>query len=356
MIPYVFVSSTVEDLHHLRDGVRDTIDELGYTPIMSEYGDIGYLPRTSAEESCYQSLSECQLAILIVGKRYGSRSQSDKSITHNEFRTAKEHRIPVITIVDQEVLSFKRVYDANPEEKKPDCFPGMDAPQDTFALLCELMESPTNNGILPFANVSDARLHLKRQLAHLFGDLLRNQYNALTGSINDVLSEIKTLRHELSGGSAPDSTFLMAIRFLVDKSNDQFRELIEHTSGPIDTAVPLMYDADSFQDFLQKVGYTMKVVELPEEDAKGDTFFKMFDKDMSYGAGFVLRHPTPDRPVSLGHWGTTRSRAVILTPATLEFFNTTYAGLKKIVAGAQQHAGQVSSEVALSASPDEPSA
>jgi len=50
MIPNVFVSSTISDFHHLRDAIRDTITELGYHPVMSEYGDIGYLPSVSAEE------------------------------------------------------------------------------------------------------------------------------------------------------------------------------------------------------------------------------------------------------------------------------------------------------------------
>jgi hypothetical protein len=72
MIPNVFVGSTIEDLHHLRDGIRETLDDLGYIPVMSEYGDIGYKPTTTVERSCYHSLVDCHLAVIIVGKRYGS--------------------------------------------------------------------------------------------------------------------------------------------------------------------------------------------------------------------------------------------------------------------------------------------
>lgn len=132
MIPNIFVSSTIEDLHHLRDGVRDTVAELGYTPVMSEYGDIGYLPRVSVEDSCYHSLTECQIAIVIIGKRYGSLSKSGLSITENEFNAAKEAKLPVITLIDQEVLAFKRVFDAQPDGDKPQHFPGMDLPAKTF--------------------------------------------------------------------------------------------------------------------------------------------------------------------------------------------------------------------------------
>lgn len=351
MIPAIFVSSTVEDLHHLRDGIRDTIAELGYTPIMSEYGDIGYLPRTSAQDSCYQSLKDCQLAILIIGKRYGSVTKTGISVTENEFATAKETRIPIVTVIDQEVLSFKRVYDAHPDGKKPDCFPGMEDPGKTFAFIQSVMQGPTNNGILPFSNVAEARSHLKRQFAHIFGDLLRNQHNALTASIRDVLSEIKTLRHELSGGRGPDSRFLMAIRFLVDDTNDQMRKLMEQTSGPIDTAVPVVYEAPTFEDFLKRIGYSLRLIELPPEDKKGETFFKTLDKEMNHGCSFVMRYPSPNQELALGHWATTRRREVVLTKVTLDYFSAIYDGLRKITDTAQQQSGGYSPSAALPSKP-----
>ena len=301
MIPSIFVSSTVEDLHHLRDGVRDTIAELGYTPIMSEYGDVGYLPRASAQDSCYLSLTDCQLAVLIIGKRYGSISKTGLSVTENEFRSAKERSIPVITLIDQEVMAFKRVFDAHPADKKPEHFPGMEAPAKTFALVQAVMESPTNNAILPFANVAEARSHLKRQLAHLFGDLLRNQYNTLTTSVKDVLSEIKTLRHELSGGRPPDSRYLMAIRFLVDESNEQFRKMLENTVGPVDTAVPVAYEASSFEDFMARIGFKIQIVELPAEDKKGADLLQQHARS-GYDARRCVPPSFPWRRTGHGAW------------------------------------------------------
>jgi len=113
MIPNIFISSTIEDLHHLRDSIRDLIQEIGYTPIMSEWDDIGYLPTTSAEESCYLTLQDCQIAIFIIGKRYGSISENGLSITHNEFRATRRSNIPVIFLVNEEVITFKKVHDAN---------------------------------------------------------------------------------------------------------------------------------------------------------------------------------------------------------------------------------------------------
>jgi hypothetical protein len=41
--------------------------DLAYTPNMSDYGEIGYINATTAAESCYRSVRQCQLAILIIG-------------------------------------------------------------------------------------------------------------------------------------------------------------------------------------------------------------------------------------------------------------------------------------------------
>jgi hypothetical protein len=63
MRPNIFVSSTIQDLQHLRDAIRDTILELGYNPVMTDYGDVGYLPSVNVEDSCYLSVGECQILI-----------------------------------------------------------------------------------------------------------------------------------------------------------------------------------------------------------------------------------------------------------------------------------------------------
>ncbi len=71
MIPRVFVSSTISDLKHVRDAVRDAITDIGYQPVMSERGEIGYYPDTTAAASCFKDAEQCELGVLIIGKRYG---------------------------------------------------------------------------------------------------------------------------------------------------------------------------------------------------------------------------------------------------------------------------------------------
>jgi Domain of unknown function (DUF4062) len=254
MIPNVFVSSTIQDLHHLRDAIRDVVTELGYTPFMSEYGDVGYLPDTTAEDSCYRMMEQCQLAIIIIGKRYGSLGTGGLSITHNEYRTARDRQIPIICLVDHEVLAFKRVYDVAPNHPAFTSL-GMDAPDATFNFIKDVTAAPVNNSVLGFDTVAAARFHLKRQLAHLFGELLRSKFDPTRAEIKDILSELKTLRYDLRSIATHDNPgFLRAVRFLVDDNPDAiaYRRLLTTLQKPVDEAVPDLIAAPIFDDAVVK--------------------------------------------------------------------------------------------------------
>ena len=100
----IFVSSTIADLAHLREGIREQVEDMGHLPVMSEFGEIGFLPSTTAEGSCYVAMAGCDLAILIIGKRYGSVSENGVSITQNEYRTAVKNQIPSICLIEAEVM------------------------------------------------------------------------------------------------------------------------------------------------------------------------------------------------------------------------------------------------------------
>ena len=263
MIPNVFVSSTITDFHHLRDAIRDTINELGYNPIMSEYGDVGYHPSLSAEDSCYSTMQDCQLAIILIGKRYGDISTNGLSVTHNEFRTARSRKIPVICLVERETIAFKRIYDANIYNDPISSFPGMDVPQKTFAFINEFINSEVNNGFLEFGNVSEVRYHLKKQLAHLFGELLRSRFDPLKVEIQDVLSEIKTLRHELLKDTKSNYLpLLWSYRFMLHDTNEHFRSLSESMFGNIDDAIPALIESQKFDDIIEKSGLKLEIVDI----------------------------------------------------------------------------------------------
>src|SRR5438093_11956155 len=113
MIPNVFICSTIESLHYLRDAIREAVEELSYHPVMSEHGEVGYIRAATAATSCFRTISQCQLAVVIVGKIYHPNPSTGLSVTHGELRAARENGIPVITFVENDVRLYKQFYDVN---------------------------------------------------------------------------------------------------------------------------------------------------------------------------------------------------------------------------------------------------
>jgi hypothetical protein len=72
--PRIFVSSTYYDLRHLRSSLENFIESFGFEAILSEKGDIAYLPDTPLDESCYREARSADTFVLIIGGRYGSEA------------------------------------------------------------------------------------------------------------------------------------------------------------------------------------------------------------------------------------------------------------------------------------------
>ena len=195
MIPNVFISSTIDDLRYLREIIRSTIVKIGYNPVMSDYGEIGYLPSHSAEESCYLAVQDCQLVIIIVGKKYGSLGKNGFSITHNEYLTAKENKISIIFLVDKEVLILEKVFNEN--LNKSIDLPGIDNPELLFSLIDDFKNSEVNNGFLTYSDSSDIAKLLKRQFALIFSDSLKSKTESERSKLKEIYKEISTIKHFL---------------------------------------------------------------------------------------------------------------------------------------------------------------
>lgn len=260
MIPNIFISSTIEDLHYLRDGIREVIQEIGYNPILSEYGDVGYIPHLSVVDSCYSSVHDCQLAILIIGKQYGNITTSGKSVTHSEFLEAKKLRKPIYTLVHKEVLSFKKVYDTN--EQSEVNFPGMDQPTKTFGFIDEIINYDINNAILSFQNSDEAKQLIKKQLAELFFTLLTQRFIHLEDRIIEIQSEIETIRSKV-WESEEETAWqnVTARKFLLAPRNDILNFLLETLCGSVEHGLQEMLKFPSFDKFLSNIQITLTEIE-----------------------------------------------------------------------------------------------
>ncbi len=200
----VFISSTCYDLGVIRSQLRNFISEIGFEPVMSDFSDVLFDPRTHTHISCLQEVSNCDLIILIIGSRYGGKaipkvndsidlellrgmsasssilSDDSISITQAEVFKAIESKIPVFTFVDSGVYNDHLTYEKNKEKNIINDleFPHVDR-QDTARYIFEFINfmrhRVINNSLISFARFDDIENHLRRQWSALFQRLLHEQ-------------------------------------------------------------------------------------------------------------------------------------------------------------------------------------
>lgn len=277
MIPTIFVSSTIEDLHHLRESLRDLIVEMGYNPVLSEFGEIGWNPDQSALDACERAVKEASILILIIGRRYGGKPGEGLSPTHRELKSAIQNGRPVYCLVDSRVIDYKAVWDANEAKKRSKLkFPGVDRPADLFEMLNQYTKASANNAYIGFRTVAEARDHIRKQLAHLFGDLLKREYDKVTRDIADVLAEIRTLRHAVEqqpqGNAETLHQYLRATRYLLEDRGRRLYSLLSMFVDSPELLVERILNSNSFADFVAKQGFALHEHQLSELQANRKTY------------------------------------------------------------------------------------
>jgi uncharacterized protein DUF4062 len=222
----VFVSSTCYDLGILRSELRPFISAMGYEPVMSDYSDVLFDPRTHTHESCLKEVPGSDMVVLIIGSRFGGvaipsasaildfeklRQLSTKSnllqtaeslsITQLEVLKAVEASIPVYTFVEEKVLGDHLLYEKNKDKKgiiDQIDFPSIQKRETAkyiFEFINFLSHRVTNNGIISFSRLDDIKSHLASQWSQLFQRLLlegrtktleEKQYRDFSDRIEDL--------------------------------------------------------------------------------------------------------------------------------------------------------------------------
>lgn len=244
----VFVSSTCYDLSIVRSQVRSYIKQLGHDPVMSDYMEVLYDPREHTHKSCLQEISGCDVAVLIIGSRFGGKgvpaafdsidfeslneksassavleSKEKLSITQLEICKAIEDSIPVFTFVDDRVMHDHLVYEANKGGDSIDKikFPSIEKPDTAkyiFEFINFLRHRTEGNSVTGFSKVEDINEYLGSQWSSLFQRLLHEQRNkeAERKRIDYFASQIADLKAAvMSSIQTPDlrQTASGAIRF-----------------------------------------------------------------------------------------------------------------------------------------------
>ena len=117
--PRVFISSTFYDLKQVRADLGSFIRSLGYDVVRNEEGNIPYDANTNLEDACYKEINSIDILVAIIGGRFGTSSDNDKSysISNTEIKTAIEHNKQVYIFIDRDVDSEYQTYLRNKDRE-----------------------------------------------------------------------------------------------------------------------------------------------------------------------------------------------------------------------------------------------
>lgn len=214
MKPRIFISLTFYDLKYIREDLANFVRSYGYEPIMFEDGDIGYVPGRTLDSSCYESMRNSDMVILIIGGEYGSSASGEKkddfkeymSVTRNEFRTAVESGIPIFVMIDKKVIAEYGVYEANysaiEKENMKMTFPTTKN-INVFRFIREIKGIVTLP-IQEFERSSDIKGFISKQWADMFKNYLSSLRNEkenrkIESSVNEMKALIQRMNIMLNG-------------------------------------------------------------------------------------------------------------------------------------------------------------
>lgn len=191
--PRVFISSTFVDLRNLRETLEKYFKEIEFEPILFERGGIYFDHTQPLDQSCYEAIKDCNIFVLILGGRYGSRAsdlvnnnrtREYNSITKNEYATAQGLGIPVFIFVDSQVLSEFSTFMKNKNNSNIK-YAYVDDPQ-IFALIDDIYGLKKNNPVFPYSNVDDIIIRLKTQFAGMIKNLIENKKESSSSIVSYI--------------------------------------------------------------------------------------------------------------------------------------------------------------------------
>lgn len=181
--PSVFVSSTCYDLAQVRNDLRIFLESMGMIPVLSEFNSFPVDPNLDAIGNCVSSVKDrADIFVLVVGGRYGSHTETGKSVTNLEYLEAKSKGVPRYVFVQKQILTTLPVWQKN---KTADFSGIVDSPK-----LFEFVESlcdPKENWIFPFDSAQDITDTLRKQFAFLFVEALSLRYKVLRAGLPKIL-------------------------------------------------------------------------------------------------------------------------------------------------------------------------
>ena len=282
MKPRIFISSTFYDLKYIREDLANFVRSYGYEPVLFEDGDIGYTPGKTLDLSCYESMKNSDMVILIIGGEYGSAASGEKkddfkeymSVTRNEFRTAVESGIPIFVMIDKKVMAEYGVYEANYIAIEKDIMK-MTFPTTKNVNVFRFIKEIKGIVTLPiqeFERSSDIKGFISKQWADMFKNylnLLRNEKE--NKRIEDSVNEMRLLIQKM------DIMLNSVGKNVLSKDNpEEYEEAIKQQSVALFCEILLnsfslqLKSSDKIHNYDERKAIVQKILNAMKEIKKND--------------------------------------------------------------------------------------
>lgn len=228
--PRIFISSTCYDLQEIRFQLRTFIDDFGFIPVMSEFGDIFFDYQKHIQDSCKDEIDKSQLFILIVGNNFGSIYYKQKdltsipdSVTMQEFRRAIESdiykHIFINKFVDYDYKNFqkslnkhitsyleKNEIDENQIDNtiitlKNDFNISYPFPQESYKFIFNFLDIiyslKTNNAIITYESFEDIKDSLRKQWSGFMYDSITKSKSVSVSLVEKIGEKITRVENQI---------------------------------------------------------------------------------------------------------------------------------------------------------------
>jgi hypothetical protein len=228
--PRVFISSTCYDLQEIRFQLRSFVEDFGFIPVMSEFGDIFYDYQKHTQDACKDEIEKSQLFLLIIGNNYGSIYYKQKEIAKNpdsvtlqEYKKAIEvdiyKHIFINKFVDYDYKNYQKALNKfisnNIEKQELDESKIDDTiltlknefkskypfPQDSYKFIFNFLDViyslKTNNAIITYESFEDIKESLRKQWAGFMYDAITKSKTVSVNLVEKIGEKIERVENQI---------------------------------------------------------------------------------------------------------------------------------------------------------------
>ena len=234
---------------------------MGFEPILSESGNVFFNPDLHVQDACIAEVRKCQIFLLIIGGRFGSKfKDTSRSVVNEEYKEGVRAKLPIFAVVERQVSQEFQLYENNKGNKALDAtkivYPSVES-TSIFDFMKEVQGNSVNNALAPFSDYHELESYLKQQWASMMFNFLSQK--AASSQVTDLLETLTKMSDRIEYLA---KQILTIVGTEMDRARADINELLSQKHPCIDRLSILSKVVDpsmvvknmSYRDLLDDLG------------------------------------------------------------------------------------------------------